>query len=138
MQIENKIHFLFVVTSVNPYRSSKMYRVSIIRVWSNTFINPVLITLSKFTKNTEKNPHPKLSSYQLSAILSAFCDLSKSLPRALTWGWNCLQQEFLALTVGAVRRRCALTQYFPNPQTPFLLSGNSSDRDLCLIDTLIF
>lgn len=41
--------------------------------------------------------------------------------------------RFFALTVAALRRRHALTQYFPSQQPPFFFEpGNSSDQDSCI------
>lgn len=85
-------------------------------------------------------PHPKFSSYQLSAILSAFCNLSKGLPRALTWGWNCLPQELLCPHCSSSKEEACPDSILPQPTTPFFFWARKLFWSglMYMIDILIF
>lgn len=129
-----------MVTSVNPYRSLKLYGVSISRVWSNTFINQynMLITLSKFTKTQKKRPSSVATSFLLSFL--PFVIFPKHYQEHSPEVETAFSRSFLALTVAALRRRCALAQYFPSPQTSSFFGARKLFWSglMCLIDTLIF
>lgn len=111
----------YSLLQVSIHMSLKLQRVNESRILPSIFIDDVLITFSKFTKQ-QKFPYtpirPCNNSLAVSFLLHLlrFVIFPKQQPEHSSGGGTAFSRSFLALTIWALRRRCALTHQTPNPQ----------------------